>query len=61
VSNPPVPPTRIAKWVVLVLAGLLFIHSLSQPEAYAWRWVGGACFLAIVARICQAEEHHLSK
>tara|TARA_X000001036_G_scaffold411653_1_gene424559 strand:+ start:162 stop:407 length:246 start_codon:yes stop_codon:yes gene_type:complete len=50
-----------AKWICLGIGALLFLMAFTAggyPEQAAT--AGMACFMGIISRICQAEQHNLS-
>ncbi|AMV28795.1 hypothetical protein VT84_30660 [Gemmata sp. SH-PL17] len=64
-SRPALPPPgavaagffNLAKWFALGAAAMLAAVAITQGAVWASAFAGLACFVAIVARILQAEEH----
>lgn len=48
----------VAKWLLLGLGALFVVVALNQAAPWAAAFSGIACFVAIAARIAQAEEHY---
>jgi hypothetical protein len=49
----------LVKWAALAVGAVLAVVALTAPAVQAGALAGLACFLGIVARVVQAEEHRM--